>query len=68
MVFKVFGTGETKEKTGPKVAKGEFAKGLAPSMKEDTWQAVKVSGKSMKGCGSSIQWDRSHRFKRDMDL
>jgi hypothetical protein len=45
-----------------KIAKGEFTKGLGPSIKEDMWQAIKVLGKVLKYFESSIQLDHGHRF------
>jgi hypothetical protein len=50
--FRGFRHRETESEESPEIAKGEFTKGPRPSIKEDTWKAVKGLGKGPKDFGS----------------
>jgi hypothetical protein len=52
--FRGFGHREIESEESPKIMKGEFVKGLGPSIKEDTWQVGKVSGEDLKDFKPSL--------------
>jgi hypothetical protein len=63
--FRDSDTGRLRVK-GHEIAKGEFVKGPGPSIKEDTWRVVKVSGKGPKDFEPSIEWDCSCCFQKGL--